>query len=146
MIPNYVVIHHSATADSKTVSWQAIRRYHMNDLRWSDVGYHFGLERIDNRYEVLLGRMPDRAGAHCKQQSMNFKSLGMCFVGNFDFAPPDAAQWELGVRLCASICNVLNLDVSHVVGHRDYASYKTCPGRLFDMGQFRSDILLEMKR
>ena len=146
MIPQYIIVHHSLTTDSKTVSSQSIRRYHVKKLKWSAVGYHFFVELINNDYEVILGRMPDTQGAHCKQQGMNRKSLGVCFVGNFDTKKPDPQQWELGVRLCASICKVLNLDVSHIVAHRDYAEYKTCPGRMFDMGMFRADVLIEINR
>lgn len=146
MIPTYIIIHHSLTKDSATVSWQGIRRYHKYILGWDDVGYHFGVEQVKREYEVFLGRMPDKAGAHCKQQGMNRKSLGLCFVGNFDRYPPPAEQWAKGVALCASICSTLSIDVSHVKAHRDYATYKTCPGRRFDMGAFRSDIKMAMGR
>ena len=145
MIPTHIIMHHSLTADSGTVSWQAIRRYHTQTLGWDDVGYHFCVELVNKEFEIMLGRMPHVMGAHCKDGGMNRKALGVCFVGNFDMAPPSICQWISGVKLCASICEVLSMDVSHVRAHRDYAN-KTCPGRMFDMGRFRMDIGSEMRR
>ena len=42
----HIMIHHSATEDSQTLSWQAIRRFHMTDPEhlWADIGYHAGVE------------------------------------------------------------------------------------------------------
>ncbi len=133
----HIMIHHSLTQDGQTVSWQAIRRYHLQEKKWRAIGYHFGIELVNDHYEILVGRELDQEGAHCV--GMNQKAIGICFVGNFDMATPPADQWKAGVRFVRSLCRNLLIPIVSVVGHRDYAQ-KSCPGKLFDMGLFRRDV------
>ncbi len=146
MKPEFIIIHHSLTKDSAPVSWQAIRNYHINHLHWSDIGYHYGIELIQSRdfetYEILKGRMDNEFGAHCKQESMNSRSLGVCLVGNFDRIPPPVKQWHLAIIFVSSLCNMYDIPIENVKGHRDYATYKSCPGNKFSMSDFRNGIRL----
>jgi len=136
MKPTHVIIHHSLTKDGKTVSWNAIRHYHTKVLGWDDIGYHYGVELIGEAPEILCGRMLDRQGAHCRGHNRN--SLGICFVGNFDYGPPPAAQLRLGAKLVASLMRVFDIPANRVKAHRDFNSGKTCPGLNFNMDVFRS--------
>lgn len=145
MYPSSIIIHHSATEDNQSFSWASIWRYHTKELGWKDIGYHYGIENYSGDIEVLVGRMMTDKGAHCKQNHMNSKSLGVCFVGDFDKKEPPEKQWIEGVRLCASLCVISNIRPSSIFAHRDFANYKTCPGRMFDMGRFRSAVTKRIK-
>lgn len=134
----YIILHHSLTKDSGAVSWDAIRKYHTG-MGWDDIGYHFGIEQVGDVFEILIGRMQTHSGAHCKQNGMNRKALGVCLVGSFDTAPPQKEQWDKAVSLVESLCLLHGIPVENVKGHRDYAP-KSCPGRMFDMSKFRDDV------
>jgi len=140
MNPQYIVLHHSLTADGQVVNWQAIRRYHVVERGWREIGYHYGIEKIGDRYEVLVGRLMNRSGAHCREDYMNSRSLGICLVGDFDRAPPPAEQWIAALDLVRSLMDTLLIQTANVIGHREVAAYKSCPGRLFDLDAFRVQV------
>lgn len=128
----YIMLHHSLTDDSRTVSWPAIRRYHKQTMGMKDVGYSFGVEMAGPEYEALIGRSLYEVGAHCKEGEMNRKAIGICLVGNFDKAPPPPAQMEvLRDRLLLPLMQAFQIPPSKIVFHRDYAGYKLCPGAAF---------------
>lgn len=133
--PTHIIIHNSATPDGKTASWDDIRRYHMTDPHhmWADIGYHAGVELIDNEYIVLAGRPLNRIGAHCKAGGMNSVSLGFCFVGNYDLTEPPSDMLVKGATYLKGWMDVFNIPIDHVQPHRKYESAKTCPGLKFDM-------------
>ncbi len=134
----HIIIHHSLTKDGLTVSWEAIRRHHMETMGWSDIGYHFGVELMpDGNYHILTGRPLNKEGAHCKEEKMNHFGIGFCFVGNFDEEVPPMAMLVKASVYIKGLMELFNIIPANVRGHRDYATYKSCPGRKFDMTIFR---------
>jgi N-acetyl-anhydromuramyl-L-alanine amidase AmpD len=119
------------------MSWDDIRRYHKEVNKWSDIGYHFGIEKIENSYEILVGRMLTEVGAHC--EGHNSTSIGVCFIGDFDKTVSDKEMWDLGIRLVRSLCYVFSIPNHAVRGHNAF-SEKTCPGKNFNMDTFRHDL------
>ena len=138
MKPTHMIIHHSLTEDSATVSWTAIRAWHtgfhpQSPHRWHDIGYHYGIELVGDCYEVLVGRPEDAVGAHCI--GMNGNSLGVCFVGNYDLAPPPDAMLARAVSVLAPVIRRNGIPFENVRPHSAYAA-KSCPGSLFPMKRF----------
>ena len=139
--PDYVILHHSTTRDGATVSWGAIRNYHVRHLGWQDIGYHAGIEEIGGHVEILIGRIPGEIGAHCLSQAMNRRSVGVCVVGNFDVNPVPEPKWQAALELTAWLCRVYRIDPENVLGHREVArDGRTCPGDQFDMPRFRQEL------
>lgn len=114
------------------MSWLAIRRYHKETNGWKDIGYHFGLEIVNWSYEILVGRPLDMPGAHCKEGNMNTRAIGICVVGNYDTAPPAPEALDVLVhRVVIPMMLVFRVPARNIVFHREYATYKTCPGTQF---------------
>lgn len=129
---SHIVIHHSLTQDGATVSWQAIRRYHVDVEKWADIGYQFGVEMVNNRLEALVGRGLDRDGSHTTQDSMNRKGIGICLVGNFDNEAPTHSLLLFTVKtLVIPLMRVFEIPAERVHPHRQFATYKSCPGTMF---------------
>lgn len=134
MKPTHIVIHHSLTKDGATVSWSAIRNFHMTDPAhmFSDIGYHAGVELAGSSYEVFLGRPWDVVGAHCKSHGMNRISLGVCIVGNFDDAPPSDEMLDVAARyVILPWMRIFGIEPAAVRFHRDWAPDRSCPGKMF---------------
>ena len=130
-----IILHHSLTKDSETVSWNAIRKYHTETCGWSDNGYHYGLELINDHYEILVGRPLVRIGAHTR--GYNRGSIGICLVGNFDLSSPPQKQWDLCIQLVEDLMAIFKISKKGVFGHTEFNPHKSCPGRNFDLDAFR---------
>jgi hypothetical protein len=139
-VKTHLVLHHSLTKDSKTVSWDAIRRYHVEHNGWRAIGYHLGVELVGDHYEMFSGRpLLDRAAA-AYQRNMNRLGVHVCFVGDYDKEPPPLDMLQFAAPLLADICEALQIPVdgTHVIGHREVAPYKSCPGTKFNIEAFIS--------
>ena len=126
MIPNKIIIHHSLTKDDKNLSWGAIRKYHIETNGWKDIGYQFGIELINDHYEILIGRRPDLIGAHTIGQ--NDQSIGICVVGNFDVDPVTEDIKDALQKLLVWLMPLYRISSKEIHGHCEYAA-KTCPGK-----------------
>lgn len=131
MIPVKIVLHHSLTSDSGTVSWGAIRRWHVEHNGWENIGYHAGIELVYTEYEIFMGRPWDKIGAHTLGQ--NDQSLGFIFVGNYDLIPPTEKMLEVGARVIALWMRLFDIPRDEIYRHSKFANYKSCPGTEFSL-------------
>jgi len=127
----YIIIHHSESKDNKTLDWQQIRKWHI-ERGFQDIGYHFGIEKINDQYEILIGRPILVLGAHTK--GMNAKAIGICCVGNYDIDIPEQAMYIKLKQLLIDLQNIFDIPDCNVKLHRDYSD-KTCPGKNFKLSR-----------
>ena len=161
--PKRIVLHHSATIDGSTFSWDDIKRYHTSwryksniiseeqakllmqqekkvTWPWSDIGYHDGIELIGDQYFYLRGRLPNVKGAHCAVKDFNKDSLGICFVGNYDIQDVSREMFDMGIRLVKYYMQVYEIPASKIYGHREIDPRKSCPGKKFPLDEFRNKL------
>jgi len=139
--PTHIIIHHSLTKDSKTVSWGAIRKYHVDALGFDEIGYRYGIELARDSIEIFVGRFDtEDYGAHCPEMGMNDRSIGVCIIGNFDVAPPSIEIFDKAARFIAYLCRIHEIPTFHVLGHNQCNPNKSCPGKHFDMELFRKEV------
>ena len=129
---NEIFIHCSATqpkwmaSNSCQQKVEEIRRWH-TDKGWSDIGYHFVLDR---QGDVCVGRPVERVGAHAKGHNKN--SIGICLIGGFGSDADDKFEEHYTDLQRKALDNLINdLTDTHsnakIRGHNEI-SFKACPG------------------
>ena len=133
--PKYIIIHHSATTQG---SAETFRKAHMAK-GWRDVGYHYVIGNGTYSADGLIepGRPEDMEGAHCIEQGMNRRSVGICLVGDFDQDKPTARQMDSLLPLARQLMAKYSIPPERVLGHRETGAATNCPGRNFDMKGLR---------
>jgi N-acetylmuramoyl-L-alanine amidase len=104
-----------------------IRRWHVRDRGWKDIGYHW---IIDRDGQIAPGRPETRPGAHASGH--NTGSIGVCLLGGHgsnaddDFSKNFTPAQERALRhLLADIKS--RTPIKAIRGHNEVAA-KACPG------------------
>jgi N-acetylmuramoyl-L-alanine amidase len=121
---NKIIVHCTATQRDHNVTVKDLRKWHVNERGWSDIGYHFF---IDLKGEVHECRPIEKTGAHSKGQ--NFDSIGVAYAGGLgsDNAWHDTRTEEQKLSLEELLCYLKVLySKATIYGHRDF-SEKMCP-------------------
>lgn len=128
-----IILHCTATrADwwaSRTTNQKVaeIRRWHVEDNGWSDIGYHF---LIDRNGKIATGRPIERDGAHVIGH--NKGTIGISLFGGHgssetdDFSVNFTPEQDKALRTLIADLRAKYGDVP-VTGHNVYAA-KACPG------------------
>lgn len=74
----FIVIHCADTKSSMDVSVSDLRKWHITERGWSDIGYHHFIKFDGSTHEC---RNEYYQGAHCK--AVNDKSIAICIEGGY---------------------------------------------------------------
>lgn len=104
-----------------------IRRWHVEDRGWSDIGYHY---LIDRDGTVAEGRSMDRDGAHV--QGHNTGTIGISLFGGHGSSENDPFEANFTPEQDKALRKLLadlqqKYGFTKVTGHNEYAA-KACPG------------------
>lgn len=117
---NLVVIHCSDSDNPKHDNIETVRKWHVEERGWSDIGYHYFIQSNGNVYR---GRNESVIGSHVRGH--NARSIGICLSGSKLFTD---AQFRALKTLVTAICKKYKLDIkTQVKGHKDLQPGKTCP-------------------
>ena len=123
-----IVVHCAATKPSMDIGYKEIRKWHVEDNGWDDVGYHYIIKR-DGTVEVA--RAEAFQGAHAP--AVNSKSIAICLVGGM--AEDGGAENNFTLEQFLSLKDLIkklkmtNPNIIEIVGHCDVQDNKpNCPG------------------
>ena len=119
-----IIVHCSATRPNQNVTAENIRRWHIQDRGWNDIGYHYVIKR-DGTLE--RGRDVAIAGAHAKGH--NEHSIGVCLAGGI--SQEGVAEQNYTANQYYSLKKLLDVlcvtfPNADIIGHND-VSEKSCP-------------------
>lgn len=121
---NKIIVHCTATPEGRDVTVDEIRRWHVEEKNWSDIGYHW-IVTLNGTLE--RGRPEHIQGAHAK--GFNKNSIGLCYVGGVDkdMIPKDTRTKGQKETLKCILEDLKDrYPNAEIIGHRDVSS-KACP-------------------
>jgi hypothetical protein len=119
---------------------KSIDRYHRFTRGWKNgLGYHFVVEG-DGIVSVGPRWIYQKVGAHCKEDHMNVRAIGICMVGDFGGKWDEKEKWDHPtvaqilslLALSAALVERFNISLKEecFLYHSERAHYKSCPGFL----------------
>jgi hypothetical protein len=130
----HLVINHSAVPT--TVPVEDIARFHVRNMDWPGVGYHF---YIDGQGRIFKTNELTTTCYHV--QKWDPISVGICVGGNFTRAVPNDAQLKSTAHLCAWLLQELGLTIDAIKGKKEFIDTQS-PGHQWLTGQMWKHMLL----
>ncbi len=129
--PYRTTVHHTAVPSNDggdaAARMRQMQSYHINNLKWCDIGYHFVIAQTGKIYQ---GRSrSDRPGAHTL--NTNAGNVGISFIANFVEQTPTNTQLDAGARITKWINATHGVALTRTAfkGHREWPGQSTaCPG------------------
>lgn len=116
---NKIIVHCSDSDYPNHDDISVIRKWHVEERGWRDVGYHYF---IKSDGQVQVGRPVEQVGAHVTNH--NRDSIGICLHGKHIFTTKQLYALK---SLLFDLIKEYDLTTNDVYGHRDFDSKKTCP-------------------
>ena len=114
-----IIVHCSDSNIKSHDNIETIRKWHVEERGWSDIGYHYVITQDGIIHE---GRPLSRNGAHAAG-GHNTGSIGICLTGKSVFTRAQHASLS---GLIFGFCQAFDIKPVNVIGHYD-VSNKTCP-------------------
>lgn len=119
-----IILHCTATPEGKHFDVDTIRRWHVKDRGWRDIGYHYVIYLDGSVHE---GRPLEQVGAHTSGH--NKDSIGIVYIGGCD-AKMKAKDTLNEAQEVAMVNLIKALREEHgelsLHGHNEFAA-KACP-------------------
>src|SRR3989338_5122253 len=139
----YIIIHHSATEEGNAL---AFHKAHMRKGWDQGVGYHFIIDngrsgKRDGQIEISPRWLKQQDGAHYKAGDMNYKTIGICLVGNFNHDKNSTKQMPSFVHLVNTLKNYYKIPDKNIQRHGKVNGALTeCPGIRFPWQGFKEKL------
>lgn len=141
-----IILHHSATLakayegdlDGSIMSKNICANHYRNwGQKFPDYkcDYHF---LIGSTGKVFEGQPLEQAGWHCGNYEMNLKSIGICFLGNFEKNIMPEKQMMAGAELIEDLR--IRFDIDKVLQHKDVVP-TLCPGKFFPFKKMTEEVI-----
>lgn len=126
MKPRGIVIHCTANQANKNFTVKDLYNYHVKDLRYKCIGYHFVIDEDGFIYNT---RKLTEQGAHCYGYN---DYIGIAYIGGIDDEgrPKNTLnkrQLFSLTRLCYLLCIGLDIHSSTIKLHNELNPKKACP-------------------
>ncbi|MFC7686867.1 peptidoglycan recognition family protein [Ureibacillus sp. GCM10028918] len=132
-----IIVHHTSR---EHMTAEECHEFHQKERGWSGIGYNYFIEKNGS---IIEGR-GQHVGAHA--YGYNRTSIGICMTGDFDMEVPTNEQWTSFLWLSNYMLKLYNIQPDQVLGHRELKGVqKSCPGKLIDMDEVRSQVMEFMK-
>lgn len=129
-----IFVHCTATpadwrqADSSQQRVEAIRQMHIKERGWSDIGYHW---LIDRNGTILPGRKETVIGAHVAGH--NSGTIGISLFGGLTSKPRDPFRLNFSAQQEVALKDLIEdiktrTAIRSILGHNQVDSGKACPG------------------
>jgi hypothetical protein len=137
------IVHHTVSSNSYSASSvpamiRGMYSYHVQSLKWSDIGYNFLIDRFGRIWEGRYGGV-SRPVVGAQTANFNSVSTGVSAIGQYDIgAVPQVVTnaykrlfaWKFSLAGIPAVGRVVanGKTLNRVSGHRD-ANQTACPGR-----------------